>query len=379
MYWTVSLRAGHNSASSIARLAHDRPRPDPSCRRLHRAWSLTAALWASSAVTARGLLDSMTPALARRAALGRGARRCSPRSCGATGPPIVHALAPRRARARGVRARGLRPADLSRSTSALVGTTAINLGPAQLGDPGADRRRSARGCTTGAGRAARARRPRAVARRRRRHRRARRQWATLASLAVNAHDLVDARSAWACGRIYTVRLARRGDRPVVPGVHVRGGLARARDDRCRRSPGTWPTHADGDAVLRGDIAGIVYLGVLPDARRHAAVRATGSAHVGPVQAGLFTHLVPVFAALLATLLLGERLHPFHAVGFALVTGGAILGCLGPTPPRRAPSSRSPPASRRATITPDAARRESPAARHLLRYGLRHGAQPTLPA
>jgi drug/metabolite transporter (DMT)-like permease len=39
--------------------------------------------------------------------------------------------------------------------------------------------------------------------------------------------------------------------------------------------------------------------------------------------------VPVFAALLATLFLGERLHPFHAAGFALVAGGAILGCLRP--------------------------------------------------
>jgi len=57
--------------------------------------------------------------------------------------------------------------------------------------------------------------------------------------------------------------------------------------------------------------------------------AHGIRRVGPVQAGLFTHLVPVFAALLATLLLGERLHAFHAAGFALVAGGAILGCLRP--------------------------------------------------
>jgi len=49
--------------------------------------------------------------------------------------------------------------------------------------------------------------------------------------------------------------------------------------------------------------------------------------VGPVQAGYFTHLVPVFGSLLAAAVLGEALHPYHGFGFLLVAGGAILGCL----------------------------------------------------
>jgi drug/metabolite transporter (DMT)-like permease len=57
----------------------------------------------------------------------------------------------------------------------------------------------------------------------------------------------------------------------------------------------------------------------------------GLIRVGPVQAGIFTHLVPVFAALFAALILGERLQPFHAAGFVLVAGGAVLCCLRPDP------------------------------------------------
>ncbi len=57
--------------------------------------------------------------------------------------------------------------------------------------------------------------------------------------------------------------------------------------------------------------------------------ARGIERVGPVQAGLFTHLVPVFAALLATIALDERLQAYHAAGFTLVAAGAALGCLGP--------------------------------------------------
>jgi len=90
-----------------------------------------------------------------------------------------------------------------------------------------------------------------------------------------------------------------------------------------------------EAIARGvalpsppALAGVAYLGLLPTLVA-MLLFAHGIARVGPVQAGLFTHLVPVFGAVFATLLLGERLQPFHAVGFALVAGGAILGCLKP--------------------------------------------------
>ncbi len=61
--------------------------------------------------------------------------------------------------------------------------------------------------------------------------------------------------------------------------------------------------------------------------------------VGPVQAGIFTHLVPVFGAVFAALLVDEALRPYHGIGFLLVAGGAIVSCL---PADRVLSSRAPP-------------------------------------
>jgi drug/metabolite transporter (DMT)-like permease len=46
--------------------------------------------------------------------------------------------------------------------------------------------------------------------------------------------------------------------------------------------------------------------------------------LGPSTGGLFLHLIPVFAALLAFVFLGERLQPFHAVGIAAIVGGIVL-------------------------------------------------------
>lgn len=46
--------------------------------------------------------------------------------------------------------------------------------------------------------------------------------------------------------------------------------------------------------------------------------------LGPSKGGLFMHLVPVFAALLAFVFLGERLQPFHAVGIAAIVAGILL-------------------------------------------------------
>lgn len=51
--------------------------------------------------------------------------------------------------------------------------------------------------------------------------------------------------------------------------------------------------------------------------------------VGAVRAGVLVHLMPVFASLFAVMLLGERVHLFHAAGFALVVGGALLALLPP--------------------------------------------------
>lgn len=87
----------------------------------------------------------------------------------------------------------------------------------------------------------------------------------------------------------------------------------------------------GVASLRGaDLAGIVYIGLLPSLAA-SLMYSFGVARVGAVKAGVFMHVVPVFAALLAISLLGERLHAFHVAGFVLVAGGALLCCLTPAP------------------------------------------------
>jgi drug/metabolite transporter (DMT)-like permease len=46
--------------------------------------------------------------------------------------------------------------------------------------------------------------------------------------------------------------------------------------------------------------------------------------LGPNKGGLFLHLVPAFAALLAFVFLGERLQGFHAVGIAAIVAGIVL-------------------------------------------------------
>lgn len=50
----------------------------------------------------------------------------------------------------------------------------------------------------------------------------------------------------------------------------------------------------------------------------------GVAAVGPVKAGLFIHLLPVFSALLAYVFLGETLFGYHAVGVGLILIGLIM-------------------------------------------------------
>jgi len=68
--------------------------------------------------------------------------------------------------------------------------------------------------------------------------------------------------------------------------------------------------------------------------------------LGVTRAGAFLHLVPLFAALLATSLLGEQLGAHHLIGFALILAGVTMAVRRPRsakrPLRRAPS----PAARR---------------------------------
>ena len=69
--------------------------------------------------------------------------------------------------------------------------------------------------------------------------------------------------------------------------------------------------------------GIVYAGVFPSVVGYIFWN-NAVARVGPNTAGMFMHLLPVFASLLAIAFLGEQLHLFHVAGMALIIGGIWL-------------------------------------------------------
>jgi drug/metabolite transporter (DMT)-like permease len=61
--------------------------------------------------------------------------------------------------------------------------------------------------------------------------------------------------------------------------------------------------------------------------------------IGGNRAGLFINLVPIFGTLLSVLVLGEQLHPYHALALGLVLGGIALAELSS---RRAGDGEAPP-------------------------------------
>ena len=69
--------------------------------------------------------------------------------------------------------------------------------------------------------------------------------------------------------------------------------------------------------------GLGYLAVFPSALAYLAWGA-GIRALGPQVGGAFSNLVPVYGALLAVLLLGEPLRPYHLVAAGLVGGGIWL-------------------------------------------------------
>lgn len=78
------------------------------------------------------------------------------------------------------------------------------------------------------------------------------------------------------------------------------------------------------------LLGLLYIGALATLVS-TALFSYGVERVGAVRAGILIHLMPVFSSVFATVFIGERLFFYHAAGFVLVAGGAILGCLRPEP------------------------------------------------
>lgn len=75
-----------------------------------------------------------------------------------------------------------------------------------------------------------------------------------------------------------------------------------------------------NAVTVGSIAYVaVFASIIAFTCWNAAV-----AEVGPNRAGLYIHLIPLFSAMLAIVLIGERLQPYHGLGIALIGIGLYL-------------------------------------------------------
>jgi Predicted permeases len=70
-------------------------------------------------------------------------------------------------------------------------------------------------------------------------------------------------------------------------------------------------------------AGVAYVAIFPSFLAYLFYN-RGIELIGAGRASQFLHLQPVFGALLAVLLLGERFQPFHAAGFALIGAGIGL-------------------------------------------------------
>jgi len=72
----------------------------------------------------------------------------------------------------------------------------------------------------------------------------------------------------------------------------------------------------------GLLAALAYIAVGPAIIAYYAWGA-GVARAGPTIAALFSNLTPLFAALLALVMLGEAPHWYHALAFALIAGGIV--------------------------------------------------------
>lgn len=142
------------------------------------------------------------------------------------------------------------------------------------------------------------------------------EWAVLTSLAFNIGD-VWMMIASALYAAYTVALR---DRPPIPGLVFFAALAAAAFLSSlpllgyEIAAGTvlWPS-PKGWAIL-------LYIGALPSLASQIMYM-RGVELIGPGRTALFVNLVPVFAALLGVLILGETFALYHAAALALVLGG----------------------------------------------------------
>lgn len=79
----------------------------------------------------------------------------------------------------------------------------------------------------------------------------------------------------------------------------------------------------GFAATPVSLAAIAYISVFASVLAYIFWN-RGVHMVGPNKAGLFLHLIPVYVALLAALLLGERVRAYHLLGLAFIVVGIVL-------------------------------------------------------
>src|SRR6478609_1151516 len=75
-----------------------------------------------------------------------------------------------------------------------------------------------------------------------------------------------------------------------------------------------------DAVTLGTLG---YILIFPSTLAYLFFN-RGVALIGPNRAAPFFHLVPVFGSAMAILLLGEKIQPFHLIGYLLVLAGVVI-------------------------------------------------------
>ena len=142
---------------------------------------------------------------------------------------------------------------------------------------------------------------------------------TLAAMGVATGDLLMV-AAVICYGLYSVLLRRR------PAIHPLSFLAAT---FALGAAGLLPAYLvelafGGGFALTGEVAlSILFVALFPSIVAYFCWN-KGVDRVGPNRAGLFINLIPVFASLLSTGLLGESVQGFHVAGMALIAGGMAL-------------------------------------------------------
>jgi drug/metabolite transporter (DMT)-like permease len=96
----------------------------------------------------------------------------------------------------------------------------------------------------------------------------------------------------------------------------------------------WEWRAGQPLVWSPQLGGaFLYVALLPSLLSYFIYN-HATAIVGPARAGQSITLMPLFGALLAAGLLGERLHAFHFAGMVLILAGIIVAALAPRQARR---------------------------------------------